>query len=57
VIFIIIDKYEINDPKFMTNEDYRKPYKMFSLMNSAELEDVLKDIDTYHNIDKRNKVF
>jgi hypothetical protein len=48
---------EISDSKFLENEDYKKPYSMFELMSSAELQDLEKDIEMYQNIDKKNQVF
>lgn len=57
VIFIIIGKYDITDPKFLTKEDYKKPYSMFDLMNVLELKDLLKDIEVYSGIDRSNKDF
>lgn len=54
VILIVIGKLEITDSKFLVNEDYKKPYSMFDLMNIGELEELEKDIEMYQNIDKNN---
>jgi hypothetical protein len=37
IILIIIGKFEISDPEFLTNDDYKKSYKLYEILTLKEL--------------------
>lgn len=45
-------------PHDFLSEDYKTPYKIFNLVStSAELIEITSEIDTFLNVDKKNKRF
>lgn len=57
VILIIEGKMPIPSD-FLSNEDYKHPFKILAMVNSSqELRDIAVEMETFLNVNKRNKRF